>query len=168
MPESLSLLSLFALLVVAGIGISIIRDQRCRKTNNSILQWIEEKKIKALCFDTKAVHKETSVGYFHMAWGMAEVIITEGSILAVWYFPIFGHRWYSGLTHWHLNRKVIPPQIQESIPVESLQIADGNLVVKSFENHIDVSTTFKDVISSGQVELIRNMLHDSNLPYQEN
>ncbi|HLO16814.1 MAG TPA: hypothetical protein VK206_18415, partial [Anaerolineales bacterium] len=159
---------LFALLVVAGIVVSIIRDQRCRKTRNLLLQWFEEKEIKAVYFDTKVMHKETSVGYFRMEWAMAEVMITEGSILAYWYFPIFGHRWYSGVTHWHLKERVIPPQIQVSIPVESLKITDGNLVVKALEKHIDVSTTFKDVTDSGQVELIRNMLHDSNVPYQEN
>lgn len=168
MPESLSLFYLFALSVLAGIGISIIRDQRCRKTRYSILQWMDEKKIQAVYFDAKAIHKETSVGYFRMEWEIAEVVITEGSILAFWYFPIFGHRWYSGVTHWHLNERVIPPQLQVSIPVDSLKITDGNLVVKSLEKHIDVSTTFKDVTSSGQVELIRKMLRDSNVPSQGN
>jgi hypothetical protein len=168
MPESLSPFIPFILFLIAGIVVSIYTNQRCRKTRNSLLRRIGRKKIKAVFLDTKVTWKATSFLSFHIRWENAEVIVMDDSILYFSYFSILGYRLYSQVTHWHLKEEVIPAQIRRSIPVESLNFTGGNLVIRSAVNHANVSTTVKDVASSGQAEVIRGMLHVSKNPYEEN
>ena len=167
MQEAISPYVPFIVFIIAGIIISIFRDQNCRKVKDSVTQKIERNKTKVVYLDTKVTWKATSFLSFHIQWENAEVIITKGSILYFSYFSFLGHRFYSQARHWHFgNEAIIPRQIRRSTPVKSFKITGGNLVIDSLVKHAKISTTIKDVTSSGKLETIRKMLNISRAQYQ--
>ena len=63
-----------------GIIVWIIRDQNNRKERARVIREIENSKVKAVYFDTKATLKARAPLAFHAQWDNAELIFTDKSI----------------------------------------------------------------------------------------
>lgn len=158
---------IFAIAVVVGVIAWIIRDQNNRRKREMVIREIENSKVKAVYFDTKATIKARAPLAFHAQWDNAEVIFTDKSILYFNYVSVFGYRLYSQVKHWYLRGAKIPHQLAQSARIKELKIDGQNLVISSSWRSAEVTTTLKDIANSEQFAVVQKMLHLSLVNYKE-
>ena len=167
MPEFFSPPLIFAIAVVVGIIVWIIRDQNNRKERTRFIREIETSKVKAVYFDTKATLKARAPLALHAQWDNAEVIFTDKSILYFNYVSVFGYRFYMQVKHWYLRGAKIPHRLAQSVRINNIKIEGLNLVISASSRNAEVMTTLKDIVGSEQFATIQKMLNLSLANLQE-